>query len=95
MPESGNQNQAPRDDKVFDQAVHYMDVPLKVSILLGTRDMKIRDILRLAPSSIVELPKSAGENIDVCINGKLVAFGEVIDLEGNARIRLTDLYTPS
>jgi len=41
----------------------------------------------------VDIPKSAGENIDVYVNGKLVAFGEILDLEGKARVRLTDFVT--
>ncbi len=82
-------------NKVFEEVAHYLDVPLKVTIQLGSREMKIREILRLKQNSIVELPKSAGENIDVHVNGKPVAYGEVIDMEGNARIRLTDLCTTS
>ena len=82
-------------DKILPEVVHYLDVPLRVMILLGSRSMKIVEILRLKPGSIVELPKSAGENIDVYINRRHVAYGEVIDMEGNARIRLTDLFTPA
>lgn len=81
--------------KALEEAGHYLDVPLKITILLGNRDMKIGEVLRLKPNSIIELPKSAGENIDVYVNGRMVAYGEVIDMEGNARIRLTDLYTPA
>jgi flagellar motor switch protein FliN/FliY len=53
--------------------------------------MKIREILQLQLSSIIELPKSAGENVDVLINDRLIAFGEVLELEGSTGIRLTDL----
>ena len=95
MNESESSTETVCSEKVFDEVAHYLDVPLKVTIQLGSREMKIREILRLKPNSIVELPKSAGENIDVHINGKPVAYGEVIDMEGNARIRLTDLYALS
>jgi flagellar motor switch protein FliN/FliY len=95
MTASQQSNEIKSDEKVLSEASHYLDVPLKVSILLGNRTMKIGEILRLKANSIVELPKSAGENIDVYVNGKIVAYGEVIDMEGNARIRLTDLYTPA
>jgi flagellar motor switch protein FliN/FliY len=70
---------------------HFLDIPLKVRIQLGQRYLKIRDILLLKEQSIIELPKSAGENIDILVNGKLVAFGEVLEMEGNAGIRLTNL----
>jgi flagellar motor switch protein FliN/FliY len=70
---------------------HYLDIPMNVRVQLGQRFLKIRDILQLRPQSIIELPKSAGENIDILVNGKLVAFGEVLEMEGNAGIRLTNL----
>jgi flagellar motor switch protein FliN/FliY len=70
---------------------HFLDIPLKVRIQLGQRYLKIREILQLKEQSIIELPKSAGENIDIFVNGKLVAFGEVLEMEGNAGIRLTNL----
>ncbi len=95
MPEAQKTNESAINEKVFEEVAHYLDVPLRITILLGNREMKIRDILRLKLNSIVDLPKSAGENIDVYINGKLVAFGEVIDMEGNARVRLSDLYVPA
>ena len=82
-------------DRVLAEAGPLLDVPLQIMILLGSRSMKIGEILRLKPGSIVELPKSAGENIDIYINDRLVAYGEVIDMEGNARIRLTDVYVPA
>jgi flagellar motor switch protein FliN/FliY len=72
-------------------ATHFLDVPLKVRIQLGQRFLKIREILQLREQSIIELPKSAGENIDILVNGKLVAYGEVLEMEGNAGIRLTNL----
>lgn len=73
------------------EIAHYVDVPMKVRIQLGQKLLKIREILQLKPQSIIELPKSAGENIDILINGKLVASGEVLEMEGNAGIRLTNL----
>ncbi len=95
MIESQKSNEPPCDEKVLEEVSHYLDVPLKVMILLGCRVMKLCEILSLKPSSVVELPKSAGENIDIYVNEKQVAYGEVIDMEGNARIRVTDLYTPT
>lgn len=79
--------------RVFESVQHYLDVPLHVTAQLGRCRMKIRQILELKEDSIVELPKSAGENIDVLVNGQLIAFGEVLEMEGAAGIRLTDLFT--
>ncbi len=55
--------------------------------------MKVREILQLKQDSILDLPKSAGENLDVYISGKLVAYGEVLEMEARTGIRLTDLHT--
>jgi flagellar motor switch protein FliN/FliY len=55
--------------------------------------MKVRELLLLRPDSLLELPKSAGENVDIFINGRLVGYGEVLEMEGSAGIRLTDIYT--
>ena len=70
---------------------HFLDVPLRVRIQLGQKYLRIREILQLKEQSIIELPKSAGENIDILVNGRLVAYGEVLEMEGNAGIRLTNL----
>lgn len=80
-------------EKVVEELKYFMDVPLKITVQLGERRMKVRDILQLQSDSIIELPKSAGENVDILINGKLVAFGEVMELEGSTGIRITDLNT--
>jgi len=67
-----------------------LDVPMRITLEIGRRSMKVREILLLKPESVVEVPKSAGENIDLYINEKLVAFGEILETEGKAGIRLTD-----
>lgn len=78
---------------VLDEIRHYADIPLRISIVLGQRAMKVRELLQLRPDSLLELPKSAGENVDVLVNGRLVGYGEVLEMEGSAGIRLTDIYT--
>jgi flagellar motor switch protein FliN len=77
-------------EKPIPEMQHFLNVPVRISIHLGTRNMKVRDILQLQASSIIELPKSAGENVDILINSRLIAFGEVMQLEGCMGIRLTD-----
>ena len=79
--------------QTLDEVAHFLDVPLNVLIQLGQRSMKVREVLQLKPESIVELPKSAGENVDIYINGKLIAFGEVLQMEGSAGIRITDVFS--
>lgn len=93
MSESQNSTELPSNEKAMDILNHFLDVPMKVTIQLAKCDMKVRDILQLQPSSIVDLPKSAGENVDVLVNERVIAFGEVMELEGSTGIRLTDLNT--
>jgi len=93
MSEVQNPSELSSYEKTMEAVRHLLDVPLKVTIQLSNRGMKVRDILQLQANSIVDLPKSAGENVDVLINERLVAFGEVIELEGSTGIRLTDLNT--
>lgn len=80
-------------EKTMEVLHHFLDIPIEITIQLANRTMKVRDILQLQPDSIVELPKSAGENVDILMNDRLVAFGEVMELEGSTGIRLTDLNT--
>ncbi len=77
--------------QTMEEVSHFLDVPFRVAIHLGRRTMKVREILQLKPNSIVELPKSAGENVDIFVNDKLMACGEVLEMEGNAGVRLTDV----
>jgi flagellar motor switch protein FliN/FliY len=93
MQESPNAADVSSGRKSAEGFQYFGDVPVKISIHLGTRNMRVRDILQLQPSSLIELPKSAGENIDILMNGRLFAFGEVIKLEGSTGIRLTDFNT--
>jgi flagellar motor switch protein FliN len=93
MPESPITVDVPSGGKASEGFHYFGDVPVKISVHLGTRAMKVRDILQLQPSSLIELPKSAGENVDILMNGRLIAFGEVIKLEDSTGIRLTDFNT--
>jgi flagellar motor switch protein FliN/FliY len=83
---------APNVTAILEEFADFLDVPLRITLEVGRRSMKVREILQLKPKSIVVVPKSAGENIDIYVNEKLVAFGEILEMEGRAGIRLTDFY---
>ena len=68
-----------------------MDVPLDVTVELGRTSKSIQDILEFAPGTIIELNKIAGEPIDVLVNGKYVAKGEVVVLEESFGVRITEI----
>lgn len=68
-----------------------MDVPLEVTVELGRTNKSIQEILDFAPGTIIELNKLAGEPIDVLVNGKFVAKGEVVVIEESFGIRITEI----
>jgi flagellar motor switch protein FliN/FliY len=71
-----------------------LDIPLKVTVELGRAKMAIREILQLAQGSVVELSKFAGEPLEVLVNDKLIARGEVVVVNEKFGIRLTDIISP-
>ncbi len=68
-----------------------MDVPLEVTVELGRTSKSIQEILEFAPGTIIELNKIAGEPIDVLVNGKYIAKGEVVVIEESFGIRITEI----
>ncbi len=68
-----------------------MDVPLEVTVELGRTKKSISEILNFAPGTIIELDRIAGEPIDVLVNGKFVAKGEVVVIEESFGVRVTDI----
>ncbi len=68
-----------------------LDVPLQVTVELGRTRKLIREILELAPGSVVELDKLAGEPVDILVNGKQIAKGEVVVIDENFGVRVTEI----
>ncbi len=97
----GNINVSPAQFQAFNQPTVtantpeninlIMDVPLEVTVELGRTKKSIADILDFAPGTIIELDKIAGEPIDVLVNGKFVAKGEVVVIEESFGIRITEI----
>lgn len=71
-----------------------LDIGLSLSVELGRKDMKIQDILNLGPGKIIELDKLAGEPVDLLVNGRLLAKGEVVVVDENFGVRITELIDP-
>lgn len=67
------------------------DVPLEISVELGRVKMMVRDVLGLGTGAIIEIDKAAGEPVDVMVNGRLVARGEVVVIEDNFGVRITEI----
>ncbi|NLG88004.1 MAG: flagellar motor switch phosphatase FliY [Clostridiaceae bacterium] len=72
-----------------------MDVPLQITVELGRTTKKIKEILEFGQGSIIELDKLAGEPVDILVNGKNVAKGEVVVIDESFGVRITDILHPS
>ena len=70
------------------------DVELTVKIELGRTRMRVEDVLRLGPGAVVELDRLAGDPVDVFVNDRLVARGEVVVLNEKFAVRLTEVVSP-
>ncbi len=100
--DSENQDSADQDsgEESQDQAQGEMDldfildIPLELSVELGKTKMLVNDLLQLGQGSIIELNKLAGESLEVYINHKLIARGEVVVVNEKFGVRLTDVITP-
>ena len=75
----------------FSKLKMILDVPLRVSVELGRTKMLINDLLQLGQGSVIELDKIAGEPMEILINNKLVAMGEVVVVNEKFGVRLTDV----
>ena len=71
-----------------------MDVPLRLTVELGRTTKLVKEILALAPGSVVELDKLAGEAVDILVNEKLIAKGEVVVIDENFGVRITEIINP-
>lgn len=71
-----------------------LDIPLEISVELGRVKMLVKDVVELGTGSIVEIDKAEGEPVDVLVNGRLVARGEVVVIDDNFGVRITEILTP-
>ncbi|WP_416426081.1 flagellar motor switch protein FliN [Pseudomonas sp. App30] len=72
-----------------------LDIPVTISMEVGSTDINIRNLLQLNQGSVIELDRLAGEPLDVLVNGTLIAHGEVVVVNEKFGIRLTDVISPS
>jgi flagellar motor switch protein FliN/FliY len=72
-----------------------LDVPLQVTVELGRTKRSVQEILNLSSGSIIELDKLAGEPVDILVNNKLIAKGEVVVIDENFGVRVTDIISQS
>ena len=71
-----------------------LDIPLEITIELGRTKMLINDLLKLGQGSVIELPKEAGDTLEILANNRLVAKGDVVVVNKKYGIRLTEVISP-
>ncbi|BBH51922.1 flagellar motor switch protein FliN [Fluviispira sanaruensis] len=94
----GNSSQASKDDESLknldiSRMKMVLDVPLKVTVELGRTKLLVNDLLQLGQGSVIELDKMAGEPMEIYVNDKLVAMGEVVVVNEKFGVRLTDVMS--
>ena len=94
VEEKSVQAHAESSDKETQDMAMLLDIELPILIELGRTSLLIREILRLGPGSIVELDKLSGEPVDIFVNEKKIAEGEVVVIEENFGVRITELVRP-
>lgn len=86
----------PDDQKAVPQNIDFLlDVTLNIAVELGRTKMTIKEVLSLGPGSVVELDKAAGEPVDMRVNDRLMAKGEVVVIDDRFGVRVTDIISPS
>ena len=70
-----------------------IDIPLQVTVELGRTKHSVKEILELASGSIIELDQLAGEPVDILVNNRLIAKGEVVVIDENFGVRITDIVS--
>ena len=70
-----------------------LDVPLNISVVLGRTKKSIKDILNLSTGSLIELDKLAEEPVEILVNGKKIAYGEVVVVDENFGVRITNIVS--
>ena len=89
LEESKNKNEVPNNIDLI------LDVPLEISVVLGRTKKSIKDILSLGTGSLIELEKLAEEPVEILVNGKNIAYGEVVVVDENFGVRITSIASSS
>lgn len=71
-----------------------LDIPVEVSLRVGSTDISIRDLVSLVEGSVIALEEAAGDPMEVLVNGTLIAHGEIVIVDEQYGVRLTDVVTP-
>ena len=78
---------------ILEELGHLSDIPMLLEVELDRRVMTMREILELENGSVIKMVRSAGENIDIYVGSKLLAYGEIVIIENIMGVRITDFCT--
>ena len=79
------------NEKILESWADFLDLPLELSVELGRTKLKIRDILDLAPESIIKLSRSTGEGVDIRADNRSLLRGEIVVIEDRAGVRISEI----
>jgi flagellar motor switch protein FliN len=74
----------------FEETAHFYDTRIDLEVELDRKIMTLRDLLRIEVGGVLRMARSAGENIDILVDGKVIGFGEIVIIEDAMGIRVTD-----
>lgn len=96
--EASRENQPPEESKgeqpnieLSDRLRKFLDIPMRLEVVVGSTTMTLGELLQLAPGSVVELEQSVESPVDIKVNGKLVAKGEIVIVEDRFGVRIIDI----
>lgn len=84
-------NQAYIPDGFYGDLSILYDVPLVVEAEMGRSNKSVREVLRIGEGSVIDFDKEVGDQVDLKVNGRTIAKGEVVEIEGNYGVRITKL----
>lgn len=83
----------PKGEGIHPELDFILDIPLEISVEIGRTKMLIKDLLKLNQGSVIELEKFAGEPVEIYVNGKLMARGEVVVVNDRFGVRITEIIS--
>lgn len=86
-----NQKQEDRENEIYDKLRRFLDIPLEVEVVIGTTTLTLGELLHLGQGSVIELEQNVETPVDIKVNGKLVAKGEIVIVEDKFGIRIIEI----
>ncbi len=80
-----------KEDEVSEKLKKFLDIPLQVEVIVGYTTITLGELLHLSPGSIVELEQNVENPVDIMVNGKLIAKGEIVIVEDRFGVRIIDI----